>query len=149
MGRKGKKKPPDSHRSEEKATSPAVDTRNASNSSLAAIGKESAPSTRSFGRRDWLFVAALVTAVFLAYQPVWQAGFIWDDDEHLTANRYIVGPLGIKDIWTTRASEICPLLQSTFWLEHAAWGLSPAPYHLVNILLHSACAVVLWQVLED
>ena len=89
----------------------------------------------------------LVLAVILAYSPVWQAGFIWDDDDHVTANPCIVGPLGLKEIWTTSAARYYPLVLTTFWVEHALWGLVPLPYHLVNILMHGACAVVLWRVL--
>jgi hypothetical protein len=28
--------------------------------------------------RDWFHALALWAAVFLAYLPVWQAGFVWD-----------------------------------------------------------------------
>jgi len=105
------------------------------------------PSFRSV--RDWLWGAILALAVVLVYQPVWYAGFIWDDDDHLTANPTIVGPLGFKDIWTTSAADIAPLTRSTFWLEHKLWGLAPLPYHLVNVLLHAACAILLWQVLRS
>jgi tetratricopeptide (TPR) repeat protein len=38
---------------------------------------------------------------------------------------------------------------TTFWVEHALWGLEPLPYHLVNILMHGACAVLLWRVLRS
>jgi len=100
-------------------------------------------------RREWLWGFLLVVAVFLAYQPVWKAGFIWDDDDHLTANPCIVGPLGLKEIWTTRAARICPLVFTTFWVEHVLWGLHPLPYHLVNVLLHGASAVVLWRALRS
>ena len=41
----------------------------------------------------------------------------------LTANPCIVGPLGLKEIWTTSAADICPLTLTTFWVEHALWGL--------------------------
>ena len=85
-------------------------------------------------------------AVFLIYTPVWWAGFIWDDADHLTANPWIVGPLGLKEIWTT--ASICPLVFTTFWIEHAIWGLSPLPYHLVNVLLHWMSAIVLWRLLH-
>ena len=40
--------------------------------------------------RDWLFAAALVVAVFLAYQPAWRGGFIWDDQAHVTRPRTAV-----------------------------------------------------------
>jgi tetratricopeptide (TPR) repeat protein len=97
--------------------------------------------------RDWLLGSILVLALFLAYQPVWLAGFIWDDDSVVTGNPVIIGPLGLKEIWTTHAADICPLVLTTFWVEHALWGLNPLPYHLVNIMLHAACAILLWRVL--
>jgi len=97
--------------------------------------------------RDWVWGVILVLAVILAYQPVWWAGFIWDDDQHVTANPCIVGPLGLKEIWTTSYADICPLTFTTFWMEHALWGLAPLPYHLVNVLMHGMCAVLLWRVL--
>jgi tetratricopeptide (TPR) repeat protein len=101
----------------------------------------------SWFRRDWLWGLILILLVILAYTPVWKAGFVWDDETILTANPCIVGPLGLKEIWTTRAADICPLTLTTFWAEHALWGLNPLPYHLLNVLLHGACAVVLWRVL--
>jgi len=99
--------------------------------------------------RDWLFGLILVLGVILAYQPVWWAGFFWDDEALVTANPCIVGPLGLKEIWTTSAADICPLVQTTFWMEHALWGLAPLPYHLVNVLFHGAGAIVLWRVLRS
>jgi len=95
----------------------------------------------------WLLGLILVLAVILAYQPVWHAGFIWDDDVYITASPCIIGLHGLKEIWTTSAADISPLTFTTFWVEHALWGLAPLPYHLVNVLLHGACAVLLWRVL--
>src|ERR1039458_3247557 len=64
--------------------------------------------------RDWFWGLILVLAVILTYPPVWQAGFIWDDDVLVTANPCIVGPLGLKEIWTTSAADICPVTLPTF-----------------------------------
>jgi tetratricopeptide (TPR) repeat protein len=100
-------------------------------------------------RGDRLWGLLLILAVLLTYAPVWQAGYIWDDDRLLTGNPCIVGPLGLKEIWTTSAADICPLVLTTYWVEHALWGLAPLPYHLVNVLMHGACAVVLWRVLRS
>ena len=98
--------------------------------------------------RDRLFGLILVLAVILAYQPVWYAGYVWDDDGRLTENPCIVGPLGLKEIWTTAGADLCPFVYTTFWFEHALWGLEPLPYHLVNMLLHATCAVLLWKILR-
>jgi tetratricopeptide (TPR) repeat protein len=92
--------------------------------------------------------ALLVLFVFLAYLPAMHGGFIWDDDAHLTANPCIVGPLGFKEIWTSSAATYYPLVLSSFWVQHALWGLNPFPYHLVNIAMHAACVVMLWLVLR-
>jgi hypothetical protein len=88
-----------------------------------------------FLHRDWFWGLILILSVILAYTPIWKAGFVWDDEGILTANPCIVGPLGLKEIWTTSAADICPLTITTFWSEHALWGLAPLPYHLVNALL--------------
>lgn len=98
---------------------------------------------------DSFWGAFLLLAVVVAYAPIWQAGFVWDDDIILTRNPCIVGPLGLKEIWTTSAADICPLTITTFWIEHLLWGSNPFPYHLVNVLWHGACAVVLWLVLRE
>jgi tetratricopeptide (TPR) repeat protein len=100
-------------------------------------------------RRDWVLGLILILFVILTYTPVWKAGFVWDDETILTANSCIVGPLGLKEIWTTAAADICPLTLTTFWAEHALWGLNPLPYHLVNVLLHGACAILLWRLLRS
>lgn len=97
--------------------------------------------------RDWLWALALILAIFLVYSPVWSAGYIWDDDAVVTANPVIVGPLGLKDIWTTKAADICPLTLTTFWVAHKLWGVAPLPYHLLTVLLHAAGACVLWRAL--
>lgn len=90
----------------------------------------------------------LVVAALLVYFPAWHAGFIWDDDFHLTKNPAIVGNLGFKSIWLTSAAIYYPLTLTTFWIEHALWGLSPAPYHIGNILIHAGCGLLLWRVLS-
>jgi hypothetical protein len=39
---------------------------------------------RALWERGWLKGLLLVVAVVFAYQPVWHAGFIWDDNAHVT-----------------------------------------------------------------
>ena len=54
-------------------------------------------------------VLLLLLLVFLAYVRVGAAGFIWDDESHLTQNPCIVGPLGLGDIWTSASAVITRL----------------------------------------
>lgn len=113
----------------------------------ASVKIEVAPGLAPWSDRDWLWGLLLVLAVILVYQPVWQAGFLWDDNIYITAGPNLAGLSGLKEIWTSSAADISPLTFTTFWVEHALWGLAPLPYHIVNVLLHGASAVVLWRVL--
>jgi tetratricopeptide (TPR) repeat protein len=104
---------------------------------------------RLFGRRDWLWAVLLIALLFVAYARALQAGFIWDDESHLTQNPCIVGPLGLKEIWTSTQAVYYPLVLTTFWVLHKFVGLRPFPYHLLNVLIHAASAVLLWRVLRQ
>ena len=112
------------------------------------IANETVAPARPWFPPDWILGLLLIVGALLAYLPVWHAGYVWDDDNHLTQNPCIVGPLGFREIWTTAYADVSPLTRSTFWLEHKLWGLAPMPYHVVNVLLHAACAIVLWRVLR-
>jgi len=100
-------------------------------------------------RHDWLFGLFLVVVTLIAYGPVWHAGFIWDDDAYLTQNPLLTAPDGLRRIWFSldSPSQYFPLTYTTFYLERGLWGLNPAGYHLVNLLLHAANALLVWRVL--
>jgi tetratricopeptide (TPR) repeat protein len=97
-----------------------------------------------------LQAVVLVAAVVLAYQPAWQAGFVWDDDVYVTHNRLLTAPDGLKRIWFSldSPSQYFPLVYTVLRLERSAWGLASGGYHWVNILLHAANALVLWGLLR-
>ena len=106
--------------------------------------------TPDFGNRPWLLALGLVLVTFLAYQPVWHAGFIWDDDLYVTVNRALRSLDGLHGIWSKPGTtmQYYPLVFTSFWVEYHFWGLHPFGYHLVNVLLHALNAVLLWRVLR-
>ena len=91
----------------------------------------------------------LVLLVLAAYLPGLDAGFIWDDDAHVTSSRPVVESSGLPSIWLKPGSvpQYYPLTHTSFWIEYRLWGSDPLGYHVVNILLHAVSAVVLWRVL--
>ena len=100
-------------------------------------------------RHEWWLGFFLVAITIIAYQPAWHAGFIWDDDAYVTANPLLTAPDGLRRIWFSfdSPSQYFPLTYTTFFVERALWGLNPAGYHLVNLLLHTANALLVWRVL--
>ncbi|MEY2879493.1 MAG: O-GlcNAc transferase, partial [Verrucomicrobiota bacterium] len=111
----------------------------------AAPPKSSPPPAPASAR--WLG-PLLAVVIVLAYLPVWRAGFIWDDDLHLTANPHMLGAAGLKAIWSSASANYFPLVLSHLWVIHAWFGFDPLPYHLVNVALHVASAWLLWGVLR-
>lgn len=102
-----------------------------------------------FWERDWLWGLFLIAFVLIAYARVWHAGFIWDDEAHLTQNPCIVGPLGLKDIWMSTRAVYYPLVLTTFWTLHKFVGLNPSPYHILNVFMHGGSAVLMWRILRQ
>jgi protein O-mannosyl-transferase len=99
-------------------------------------------------RQTWFVCLLLAVATFLAYQPVWHAGFIWDDDELLTNNPVVKSAAGLYRPWFTASTlDYYPMTFSMWWLEWRLWANHPLGYHLVNVLLHALSAILLWRVL--
>jgi tetratricopeptide (TPR) repeat protein len=92
----------------------------------------------------WLLGLFLVVMTLVAYEPVWHAGFVWDDDTLLTGNAAVKSPDGLSRIWFQTDF---PLTVTSFWLEWRLWGMYAPGYHLTNILLHAAGALLFWRVL--
>ncbi len=106
-------------------------------------------AVQSFASWERLFLAALVVAVLLAYQPAWQGGFLWEDESHVTRPA-LRSWQGLYRIWfdVESTEQYYPLLYSAFWVEHKLWGDATLGYHLVNILLHATAAVMMALVLR-
>ncbi|HVW20988.1 MAG TPA: tetratricopeptide repeat protein [Opitutaceae bacterium] len=94
--------------------------------------------------------AAVFAATLIAYLPVLDAGFIWNDADYVT--RPELRPLsGLRAIWFRLGAteQYYPALHSAFWIEHRLWGDAPLGYHLLNVILHAAAACLLALVVRE
>lgn len=98
---------------------------------------------------NWIGALLLMAVVVAAYWPAMSGGFIWDDDLYVTKNATLHDGHGLWQIWfmVDAVPQYYPMVYTTFWLEHQLWGINPLGFHLVNVLLHAAAAILLWQVL--
>ena len=99
-----------------------------------------------------LGVLALAALALTSYLPamLW-GGFVWDDLSFVAGEPALEDLAGLKRIWfapmEVEEPFYRPLTYTTFWLEHKLWGFTPNGYHVVNVLLHTANAALLWRIL--
>jgi len=106
---------------------------------------------RSLRNRGWLMGLLLAGVTFLAYLPVFQGQFVWDDDSWTTnISGLLRNVSGLRLIWCqfTALQQYYPLTATTFWLDYHLWGFWPLPYHVENVLLHTFAALLFWRLLE-
>ena len=91
----------------------------------------------------------LVGLAFLVYAPALNAGFIWDDGRAITNNPALQSVRGLWDIWTGHGeADYFPLKTTVLWVIYQFFGARTSPYHVVNVGIHAANAVLLWRVLR-
>jgi hypothetical protein len=112
----------------------------------AAPAPPPSAAARSWSRGGAL---ALLVLVLLAYTPALDAGFVWDDDDYVTANVTLRSVTGLARIWVEPGAvpQYYPMAFTSLWLDYRLWGMRPFGYHLVNVLLHGLNAVLLWRLL--
>lgn len=98
----------------------------------------------------YLFLMALCLVV---YAGSFTHDFLlnWDDTLYVTQNKAIraVTPGNIATLSTTvYGGNIAPLQMISYMLEHAVWGLNPAGFKGVNILLQALCGITLFSILR-
>ena len=115
-------------------------------------GETTAGTRVTSGRGDlvdhWIIPIALAAAALLAFSSaLWNEFVEWDDPVLFTKNQAYRG-LGWSQIrWmftTTLMGHWVPLTWLSHGLDYLLWGLHPAGYHLVNLLLHAANAALFY-----
>src|SRR5438034_7290 len=101
--------------------------------------------------RRWLVPVLIAVVTFAAFLPTLQNQFVsWDDAENFLENPHYRG-LGwthLRWMWTTHLGHYIPLTWMTLGLDYLLWGMNPVGYHLTNLLLHAANAVVFFFVVR-
>jgi hypothetical protein len=94
-------------------------------------------------------VTLIVLLTAVAYLPAMNGRFIWDDEALVANNGLVRAPDGLYRIWLTReAIDYWPLTNTSFWIEWRLWGTDTRGYHLTNLALHAAAAVLIWIILR-
>src|SRR5438128_1160061 len=99
---------------------------------------------------SWLVPLLIAVVTFATFLPALHNQFVnWDDDKNFLENPHYRG-LGwthLRWMWrTTQLGHYIPLTWMTFGLDYLLWGMNPLGYHLTNLLLHAANAVVFFFV---
>jgi hypothetical protein len=87
----------------------------------------------------------LVLAALIAFGGCLFAGFQFDDYA-IFSDASLTSPWGWAEVW--RPMQTRPLTYFSFWLNYELGGKNPAGYHAVNLALHLACVLVLFDVLK-
>lgn len=90
--------------------------------------------------------AVLILLGFAAHFSSLFAGKLWLDHSLLHPSGFISRGEGILDLWFSQVEgSFSPLSWLVMWAEHWIWEPDGNGYHLLNLLLHGANAVLLWR----
>jgi protein O-mannosyl-transferase len=100
-------------------------------------------------KRDCFFCLILAVVTLMAYNPAWHGQLLWDDD-NCTTPPELRSVEGLTRIWfqPRATAQYYPLVYTSYWVQQRLWGNSPTGYHLVNLLLHIGCVVLVLKILR-
>ena len=109
--------------------------------------------TRGDRARVVLLALGLIALTLLAFWPVVDCGFVnFDDPEYVTENAVVQRGLtwsGVRWAFTTGTlGNYHPLTWLSLMLDRTLWGGAALAFHLTNVALHAANAVLLFLVLR-
>jgi Tfp pilus assembly protein PilF len=119
------------------------------------VNRDSSFANRHFPNdARWLFGAVALVSL-LVYLPVVFYDFVWDDNRLVKHNSYL-DQTNPREIFTrgfaynpelgkdeTLIPYYRPVTVLSFFMERKEWNLSPAGYHLTNVILHSLAVFLL------
>jgi protein O-mannosyl-transferase len=105
-------------------------------------------------KRTVVLSLLLLVVTLVAYNPVSHNGFInFDDNVYITHNAHVQDGLTWGTITWAFSSYDQANWHPITWLSHALdwqlFGKNPAGHHYVNVLLHAACVILLFLLLQQ
>jgi hypothetical protein len=111
------------------------------------------------GIATWKFTLLLAILSFLVYANTLKNGFVYDDLSAITKNTIVSkGFSAIPEIlatpyrrgyWVVPNDTYRPLSLVMFAVEYQFFGKNPAPGHFMNVLLYTACVILLFLFFDD
>ncbi len=97
-----------------------------------------------------MWAATLVGLTIVAYLPVFRAGWVWDDDDYVTANQALRSLHGLRQLWAEPGvvPQYYPVTFTSLWIDYQLWGAWAPAFHATNVVLHAANAVLAWRLLD-
>jgi tetratricopeptide (TPR) repeat protein len=97
-------------------------------------------------------ILIIVVLVAVSYANALQNEFIWDDEFLVRDNLYIRSFSHVKNIFTSflasssgnRSNFYRPIQDLSYMVDYFLWGYNPMGFHLTNIILHAACAALVY-----
>ncbi|MCG6551187.1 MAG: tetratricopeptide repeat protein [Candidatus Magnetominusculus sp. LBB02] len=103
--------------------------------------------------RNYITMFFLAAAVFIAYMPLKDSGFVsLDDLNYVTLNSYIKDGVTLKNIQWAFTSTYFANWHPVTWASHmtdiSLYGLSPMGHHLMSVVFHAFNTVILFELLR-
>lgn len=89
----------------------------------------------------------IVALGFWVYSPALQGDWLWDDNFLITDNPLKNDPAALWKIWTQPGVlyDYYPITYTVQRLQWWLWGTDTLGYHLTNVVLHVASALLIWR----
>lgn len=97
----------------------------------------------------------VIFCAFLAYLPYFSVEFVWDDQQFIFDNKYILSGDVAKIVSSsiTQGAGVVsnyfrPVTSLSFALDHAIWGLNPYLFRLTNSVIHVLAGLCIFALLR-
>jgi tetratricopeptide (TPR) repeat protein len=101
----------------------------------------------AWSRLGW--AALIAVAATVAVWPALSGTWLWDDALELAQNPDVARQGGLGQIWfAPQHPDYFPIKTTLQWLAWRAWGDDPAPYRVLNLVLHIGSALLVWRLLS-